>query len=273
MHAIINGMTDTAYHAAPGISSTTAKLALKSMQLFGDKLRGLLPCSDSPAFQVGRLAHLMILEPDRFAAQVVTAGPINEKTGKPYARDTKAFQDWQAANPDLTVVEPWLYLALERMPMEVAELLQDGLAEQSVFSNLACGLRVKCRPDYLADDQILDLKTCADVDDAERNIRTFSYWFSHAWYRMVMLSATRKAHDMRFIFVEKNPPHRWRVVSLAPEYIEYADNRCDEVVGLISEAVRLDRFDDAGPIEIEAALPKFMAGDAFTVDADGGVSL
>lgn len=272
MHEIINNMTDTEYHAAPGISSTTAKLALKSMQLFGDKVRGILPAYDSPAFQVGRLAHMMILEPDRFAEQVVTCGPVNEKTGKQYGRDTKAFHDWQAENPGKTVVDPWLHLALDRMPGQVAELLTGGLAELSVFSDMTCGLRVKCRPDYLIDDQILDLKTCADVDAAEKNIQTYSYWFSHAWYRMTMLSATKKTHDMRFIFVEKNPPHRWRVVSLSPEYVEYADNRCDELIGKISHAMKIDRFDDEGAIEVEAAIPKWFAGDSFTIN-DEGISL
>jgi hypothetical protein len=243
------------------------------MLLLGDKMRGILPAYDSPAFQVGRLAHMMILEPDRFAEQVVTQGPINDKTGKPFGRETKAFQEWQNANPGLTVVDPWLHLALDRMPQQVADLLTGGVAEASVFADLACGLRVKCRPDYLRGTSIVDLKTCADVDDAERNIRSYSYWFSHAWYRMVMREATQKPHDMRFIFVEKAAPHRWRIVNLAPDYVEYADNRCDELVGQISEAVRLDRFDDAGPVEIEATLPKWFAGDEFSVDADGGISL
>jgi hypothetical protein len=273
MHEIHHTMLDTEYHAAPGISSTTAKLALKSMQLLGDKLRGILPPYDSPAFQVGRLAHMMILEPDRFAEQVVTAGPINEKSGKPYGRDTKAFQDWQALNPGVTVVDPWLHLALDRMPGQVADLLAGGVAEASVFADLASGLRVKCRPDYWRDGELFDLKTCADVDQAEKNIRAYSYWFSHAWYRMTMKQATRSDFSMRLIFVEKAAPHRWRIVSLAPDYVEYADNRCDELVGQISEAVRLDRFDDAGPVEVEASLPKWFAGDEFSVDAEGGISL
>ena len=273
MHEIIEDMPDTEYHAAPGISSTTAKLALKSMQLLGDKLRGILPPFDSPAFQVGRLAHMMILEPERFQEQVVTSGPINEKTGKPYGRDTRAFQDWQDANPGKTVVDPWLHLALDRMPGEVSDLLTGGGAEASVFADLACGLRVKCRPDYWRPGELFDLKTCADVDQAEKNIRTFSYWFSHAWYRMTMKQVIRKDFTMQFIFVEKSAPHRWRVVSLSPEYVEYADNRCDEMVGKISESVRTDIFDDDAPIHIEAGLPKWFAGDEFSVDENGGISL
>jgi hypothetical protein len=236
-------------------------------------MRGILPAYDSPAFQVGRLAHMMILEPDRFAEQVVTQGPSNEKTGKPYGRDTKAFQEWQALNPGLTVVDPWLHLALDRMPQQVGDMLTGGIAEASVFADLPCGLRVKCRPDYLRGTDIYDLKTCADVDDAERNIRTYSYWFSHAWYRMTMKQATQKPHEMRFIFVEKSPPHRWRIVTLSAEYVEYADNRCDELIGKISEAVRLDTFTDSDPIEVEAGLPKWMAGDSFLIDSDGGISL
>ena len=147
------------YHAHQAIGASTAKLALKSLQLFDDARRGIYTTPDRPHFQIGTLAHMMVLEPAKFARLVTCDGPINPRTGEMYGRDTNKFSAWLADRPGVTVVEPWLYTMLDRMPREVKELLRGTVREQSFFTTL-CGLQVKCRPDSLKPGLIQDLKTC-----------------------------------------------------------------------------------------------------------------
>ena len=254
---IIHNLPDHEYHAHAALGSTTAKLALRSMRLLRDRIDGIDKVTDKPHFQIGRLAHQMILEPGRFAELVTDKGPINEKTGQPFGRGTKAFAEWQAANPGITVVEPWLYLAFERMPDEVCRLLAGGECESSVFQSFN-GLEIKCRPDHLIGAVITDLKTIGDVDDAERHITRMKYWFSHAWYRMVMKLETGKPHSKRFVFVEKSPPFRWRIVNLTADYVMWADDQVDRVVGEIAHAEKTGDWADKGELEVLASMPDFL---------------
>lgn len=271
---IVKNEPSEAYHASPHLGSTTAKLALKSMQLMRDRLTGVDACPDAPHFQVGRLAHLMVLEPERFAQLVTAKGPINEKTGRHYGRDTVAFAAWQTANPGVTVVEPWLYLSLERMPHEVCELVNGGESEVSVYQHLpALGFGVKCRPDHLKGNVIVDVKTIDDVDNAERAINRFQYWFSHAWYRMAMKLETGDDFKFRLIFAEKKPPYRWRIIDLAPDFVHYADGRVEEILGKIGDAYRTGNWSDDAPVVREAQMPAYLDSEDFAIDAEGGISL
>jgi len=254
---IIKNQSAEEYHANPAIGSTTAKLVLKSMQLYRDKLTGVYEIEDKGHFQIGRLAHMMVLEPDKFARCVVSSGPINPKTDKAYGRDTKAFTDWQAANPELTVVEPWFHTALLRMPDEVRHALHGGETEVSVYSEID-GLPVKCRCDHLRGTVISDLKTIGDVDDWKRQVIRCGYWFSASWYRRVMRAETGQPHTFRLIFMEKKAPYRWRIVDLMADYVMHGDAKVEQVLTDIQRANKYQDWSDTGDVVQIAELPEFM---------------
>jgi exodeoxyribonuclease VIII len=248
------------YHAHPAIGSTTAKLAYKSIRLFRDKLDGVYDREPSTAFSIGTLIHMMVLEPSRFAEMVVTQGPINPKTGEQYGRNTKAWAEWQAENPNKIVVDPWMITMIERMPDEVRDIYNSkkGVAEESVYTHLTNGLHAKCRNDWREDTLITDLKSIDDVDNCERHIAKYQYWFSHAWYRAVMLAETGKKHQFRFVFCEKKPPFRWRIVELDADYIMYADDVVRRVIAEIDEAFKNDLWIDNVDISMMASLPQYL---------------
>ena len=255
------------YHAHQAIGASTAKLALKSLQLFDDARRGIYVQPDRPHFQIGTLAHMMVLEPKKFARLLKCKGPINKRTGKIFDRGTKTFERWQAAHPDLTVVEPWLFTMLDRMPREVKELLRGTVREQSFFTTLA-GLPVKCRPDALKPGLIIDLKTCMDVDRIERDIAKLSYWFTAAYYRAVMRAATGKRHAHRFIFVEKSAPYRWRIIDLDAGYNMHGDSAVNAVLDSIYRASVAGDFSDHGEITQMIGMPQWLEIEAEGDDDD-----
>jgi PDDEXK-like domain of unknown function (DUF3799) len=256
------------YHASQAIGASTAKLALKSLQLFDDARRGIYVQADKPHFQIGTLAHMMVLEPEKFARLVTTLGPINPRTGEMYGRDTNKFAEWTAARPGVTVVEQFLFTMLARMPAEVKELLRGTVREQSFFTTLA-GLPVKCRPDALAPGLILDLKTCVDVDRIEHDIARQSYWFTAAWYRAAMLAATGQRHAHRFIFVEKSAPYRWRIVSLDAGYNMHADNAVDNVLERIYAASVSGNWADDEDVTQMVSMPNYMEPELEEESDDG----
>jgi hypothetical protein len=268
----IQDLPDATYHAHPAIGASTAKLAHTSIRLYRDALDGVFEREDKGHLAVGRIAHMAILEPDRFRQQVVTTGPTNPKTGKEYGRDTNAWKDWEAANPGVIVVDPWIPLAIQRCPSEIRNRLASGASEESWFVRHS-GLEMKARPDKVFGPIISDLKTIDRIEDARRAIFRNSYWFSDAWYRMVgkLLTGDRFTYD--FIFVEKSPPHRWRIVTLSDQYAAWADRVVDDTVGKILRAMTTGDWEDDGPIHDEVPIPEFLVPQDVHAAADGSINV
>lgn len=261
---IINGQSDIVYHGDPAIGSTTAKLALESLQLLKDELDGIRQRKDSRAFQLGRAAHLLFLQPAEFA-EAISTGPINKKTGKPYGAETAASSSWAATNPGKIVLGQRDFDDLnrmqDRMPAQIKDILRSsGVAESSYYLTVA-GVAVKCRPDWIIDGTIYDLKTIGNMADVEKHISKFKYWFSHAWYRMIVKAEAGKAMPFRFVFAEKSPPYRWRLIDIDADWIGYADATVDRVLGEIAEAQRTGDYSDRGEITVMASRPAWESDD------------
>lgn len=274
---IINGQSDTVYHANPAIGSTDAKLWLESPQLFKDQIDGIRPRKDSRAFQFGRAAHAYFTDRPLFD-RIVSTGPLNEKTGKPYGAETKAFTDWSAANPGLVILGQRDFADLERMadrmPAQVREILAipDAVAEASIYKDLA-GVAVKCRPDWMTDRCVYDIKTIGNMADAEKHVSRYKYWFSHAWYRMIIKAETGQSLPFRFIFAEKSPPYRWRIIDIDADWIGYADATVDRVLGEIAEAQRTGDYSDRGDVCVVVEQPAWGDDAEFSDDENGGINL
>ena len=65
---------------------------------YHQKLTGAIADPDKAEYAFGRAAHKMILEGHAAfeLAYTVSDGPVNERTGKPYGKDSKAYQEWLA---------------------------------------------------------------------------------------------------------------------------------------------------------------------------------
>lgn len=257
-------MPADSYHAMGSIGSTTAKLWLESPRLFSDHVMGIHKIKDSDAKAFGRAAHMRFTEPEKFTA-VVTMGPVNEKSGKPYGRDTLAFEAWDKINPGAIIVGPGdvqrLNFMVGRMPDQVREILcAPGIAESSYFVNIH-GIKAKCRPDWIKGGIIYDIKTIGNMADCEKHISKYKYWFSHAWYRAVIKAETCASMPFRFIFAETAPPYRWRIVQIDADWIGYADAKVESVMREIAAAERSGDFADLGDVEVIANRPDWDSDD------------
>ena len=274
---IILGQRDTEYHANQAVGSTTAKLWLESPQLFKDERDGIRVRKDSKAFQFGRAAHMRFTDRALYDA-TIGEGPVNPRTLRPYGAETGAYAEWVLANPGKVILSPRdradLGMMDRRMPEVVRGILSEpgGVPESSYYVTVA-GVAVKCRPDWIARGTIWDLKTIANMAEAEKAISKWKYWFSHAWYRMIVKAETGVAMPFKFIFAEKNPPYRWRIAEIDADWIGYADNVADRVLGEIAEAQRTGDYSDRGDVAIMASMPAWGDDSEFEDDEENGISL
>ena len=219
---------EEAYHEAARKREFTSShyLALyrKCPALYHQEMLGLAPRRDSAAFALGRAAHVAILQgKDAFDAQFrVDDGPINERTGKPFASGTKAWEEHFADEPR-TVISTADFDVIQDMRLSVLEhpvaaaLLEKGRAEGTIRVPDFCGLPCQIRIDWFNPERgIVDLKSTADLDRFVWDARDYDYAYQMAFYRQVLAAAFPQAAGapVHIVAVEKQRPFRcgvWEV--------------------------------------------------------------
>lgn len=189
---------------------------------------------ETAAFLLGRATHTLILEGrTKFDAEfTVSEGPVNEKTGKPYGTDTKAYKEWAEAQ-ETPIIRTADFELIEKMRVavdahEVAhDLLRDGFAEGTVRATWG-RVPVQARPDWFDPERgiLVDLKTCNDLDRFRFDVRDFGYVFQLAFYeRCLRLAGYTSAVPITpwLIAVEKKEPFRVGVYKLTSATIADAN--------------------------------------------------
>jgi len=211
------------YHAKAGeyLSSHQLLDFIKCPWLHRKKAIGLIEEKDSPAYLVGRAAHVRILEGrDRYEQAFALGGPINERTGKPYGANTKAFAEWRQMQGKPVLSHEQVEL-VEQMASGVAQnseavdLLLYGRAEGVVRTEY-CGVPCQIRIDWVHPHRgIVDFKTCDDLTWFESDARRFGYHRQMAFYRAVLAQVLCDLMvPVYLVAVEKKEPFRcgvWRV--------------------------------------------------------------
>lgn len=210
------------YHAQRDKFLTSHQLAdfRRNPLLFHKKQCGLVKDEDRPAFQIGRAAHVLVLEGRAvYESEYALGGPVNPKTGEPFGSRTKAFQDWAETQgkPVLTDEQAALIESVNasvRAHQHAAALLADGVAEGVIRTDY-CGMPCQARLDWLNPQRgIVDLKTCDNLDWLQMDARTYEYVNQLAFYRAVVARVIEQVLPVHLIAVEKREPFRtgvWRM--------------------------------------------------------------
>lgn len=198
------------YHGGPGLSSTGLKALLTSPAHFKAYMAEE---RDSVALRQGRLAHLGILEPDRYAKEVAVAPECDKRTkeGKAifeaFTRESAGKEI--ASNKDHTLVSA-LRKSVEANTL-ANRVLSGGTAEVSAYwVDEETGVLCRARADYLNAGIIIDLKTTTDATFRafQRQSEIYKYHLSAAFY----LDGFKKAlgSDVKsfgWVAVEKSSPY------------------------------------------------------------------
>ena len=263
--------------AADNLSSHALLDFIRSPQIHHLKATGVIPYRDSPAFQFGRAAHMLILEGSEVyeSTYTVSDGPINDKTGKPYGRDTKKHITWrdQQKGPILSTAED---VTIRAMAESVAAhegasaLLKEGQAEgvaRAEWAGVCCQIRCDW---YSGLTGLNDLKTCASIDQFGAEMRKFgsayrrateqlplwrlvdtlagAYCVQMAFYFSVLLRVTGEEPDVHLTAVEKVFPHRVGVWHLPDELLRDLAAFCEQQIKRWAKC----KADDSWPSGFEA---------------------
>lgn len=238
MAQIYATMTNEDYHAHAGISSTAVKTVFKSSLAHW---KGAVR-PPKAAFDLGSAVHALVLEPHR---NLVVRGPADRRGNK-----------WKDAQHDLAPDQVLLPEAEYDQAQTMAENImahpiagsyfdKDMLAEQSIFVECPdTGLLLKCRPDALSCNLILDIKTTVDASPAgfDKQVWQYGYGIQDAFYRRVCSLAGIDVDDFMFVAVEKQPPYVVAVHVLSNEYIEWADNVVSDMLHRIKYAEETGKY-------------------------------
>ena len=180
-------------------------------------VKGTAARADSGAFRIGRAVHKLLLEGETpFRGAFTVGGPLNERTGRTFGPDTKAFSEWLRDNGldkagTLTSAEAdhvrRMRDAAKSHP-EIGRLFSDGWAERSARMTME-GVPCQIRIDWLrADGMAVDVKTVEDITRFESDARRFGYLHQFAFYRDGALAAGGGELEMTAVVLEKKPPYR-----------------------------------------------------------------
>ena len=198
--------------------------------LFHKKICGLVTEPSNPAFAFGSAAHKLILEGrEAFdAAYTVADGPINERTGEPYGKTTKAYQSWlDLQDREVVSTEDFGRILDFDHSVQLNEtarrLLSNGEAEGVARAELS-GVPCQIRMDFFNPAEgLVDLKTTAELRYFENDARRFGYVFQMAFYRAVIRIATGVTVPVHIIAVEKNEPFATGVWQLTGDVLDLAE--------------------------------------------------
>ena len=257
------------YHANEANGSTDIRTFLRSPTLYRDCKDGL-KLKDTDALLFGTASHLAMLEPQRFATSVAIK-PHGMHLGH---LDGKA---WKARQVGKTIISgddaDHLCAMVARMPAEVRAIFARCRTEVTVRTQID-GLPVQCRFDLWGDAETWDLKSIDAIENIERAIYKRGYHIQKRVYQRIEEAETGKpARPFGFLFVEKAPPYRWKIVEVDADYDAIADGEIDKALHGIGARMRSGCWDDPAPLRLIATPPAWMNGDDFTTNDDGGMDL
>lgn len=210
------------YHASEGVS----KSGLWTIQTKSPAHYRYAEREQKAAFDVGTAAHLAILEPNEFEAQV-HRGPDDRRGNK-----WKDAAEWCAVEGKLLLTSSDYddVLAVRdavHADQWISSIITGGepLIEASGFSiDEATGTLVRVRPDLYREDLgiILDLKTTrsAHPDAFARSVVDYGYHAQEALYSDVWRSLGKPVEGFVFLPVEVKCPYVHAVYELPPSIVE-----------------------------------------------------
>jgi len=243
-------LSNEAYHARKAVGSTLLKTFITNRPLAYAQLTGAIVRQETAALAFGRLFH-DFFDPGVDLKADYLVGPNNDKRSK----------DWKAAAAKTngrTMVKPSDWAMAEHMEAAVranpyaAALLDEAVHETSFrMPSPYGGCDIQCRADILHRWSVLsDLKTCDDVDSFHRAVVDKRYHVQAALYRLIVAEACGKWLPFVFIAVEKQAPHRCRVVELSDRYLGIGHRIVDQALHDLAECFGTGDWSDPTPCDV-----------------------
>ncbi len=253
---IYDGISNESYHAAPGLSASGLKKFAKTPAHY----RAYLESDDkeTSSQRLGTLAHMAILEPESFKSVAIVDGNRNSNDVKAKIAAYTAEGKYVCKTEEYEDVKKMRDAVMSNNT--VKQLLSGGKSEQSVFVADPSGILMKCRPDYMREDVLVDLKTFSDLDNfsLERQIYKMKYHWQSAFYLKVAGLALGKAPShFAHLFIETKAPYACRVVRLNDAAIERANQEIAPLLAQYAECLTTNNWPGYADEITDLSLPSY----------------
>lgn len=197
-------MTHEKYTALPGITATAIKAGAKSM--LNARYSMTHGREDTPSLELGRLVHMRVLEPKRYAESVaVYDGARRGKEYDAFLRDNESREIITQSMDDKLMAIAIALMSNKDANPYISNLVE---SERVVQWSGKCYGCAKCRIDGVGKDYCIELKTTADASlrAFENQCARLGYHLQLGWYSLGIESAGLPK-EMRVITVETSPPY------------------------------------------------------------------
>jgi len=257
------------YHADEAISSTKIRTFIKCPALYKFEYLTdwLYKKPVSRCATIGSMAHIMLLEPDKFNEKYIVASEdIQDKRLKPWKEFSKKAKD--GGKEPLTHLE---YVYLEAMRDAIIshpfanDIFKYGMPETSFFAeHKETGLMIKGRPDYLIDLPdygltMVDYKTVSGSLEfalLNANAARSGYHIQAAHHIKAIKGATKKdVQTVLYILQMQEAPFLIRVAPLDAESLQVGHSQIDDAMFQLAECLKTDKwsgYDDLEPFALPA---------------------
>lgn len=257
--------------AMPSISSHGLRMILNECPAkywWNSPLNPQMPDVDKDAWRIGRAAHVLLLEPELFRAQIhVMDEGVNFTT-----KAARAERD-EAIEAGKTVIKHEQYEIIEAMRDALAAhpfagaAFRNGKPEQSlVWQDNETGVWLRCRPDFLpnAIRHIPDYKTAASSkpEDFRKQAWNLGYHMQAALY-LDGIEAVTGAEAKSFFFVvqEKQPPYVVTCIALDPISIEWGRVMNRKAIHIFADCLKSGRWPGYADEVVEVELPHWAEAE------------
>lgn len=182
------------------------------------------------AMRLGTLVHSMILEPDTVAKQYrVFDGDRRTKAGKEEYAELLASGCEIVAQKDYDTA--YAMAASVYSHKALAEHLdQSVLREQSMTFDYL-GLPAKAQIDlYSEGDVLIDVKTTADIYQAQKQFFNLHYALQMAWYARALQANGYPVKTVKILFVETQAPHQCALYTLTEPVLLHGRREANDAV-------------------------------------------
>ena len=249
------------YRAINAVSSSFVKESIKSLKHAHSMLtRDSKP---KPAYELGRLIHMAILEPDRYKQDVIETD-ILTKTLKAYKDLKKEHLDKIILNKKETDMIHGIVEAIGTHTT-APKTIKEGQAEVTILvMHPTLKMPLKGRLDFLNEDKnyILDLKTAAQVSNPYfmNDACRYNYHVQAAFYLMLLNFLKSFGETYFLLAIEKEEPFDSILYEYGWESIGRGRDLIDEQLPKIKFAIENNEWPGFASEPLMLSLPRWGWG-------------
>lgn len=251
------------YQAIEAISASQLSALKRSPAHFRAALEATR--KETSALVFGKALHYLILEPDKFAENVILGPDVK-------TRDNATYRNWLLENPGKTIMlasewEPLFDINEAIVKNKTAwSLLQNTKREVSiVWRCRTTGELCKGRVDAWNPELklLLDVKTCENASrfSFQKAISDYAYHRKAAWYEWGMYELGNPTDLFAFIAVEKEKPYGVKCYTLDAHDIRLAKYENEELLKKYACCKQLDTWPCYEDCPEDLGVPEWVRKD------------